>query len=161
MRSVREKLSSKDISAAKNLIDEYSVEKGEPDYDAIVQEFGQASLELEEQQRIARAPTLCASDWTKCLDNSMLVNKYSKILDIQTKCKIESDKIAKYDTKWDYPVFTIYYKGTNYLEAGEIILLDENAKFQNGFGAFKKMKLECHFDLNSQNFLYVRALNDD
>jgi hypothetical protein len=101
----------------------------------------------------------CKYDWTKCSDNSDLVNHYTHWSDIQVACQIEAEKRAKYGTpKWPWLPFGSFYTGTSYITSGKAIAIEKDAQFQNGFGAMAHATVICFYDLNTNQVVDVSIL---
>ena len=101
----------------------------------------------------------CKNDWKKCVDNGMLINNYSGMSDVKSYCKVEANSRAQYGSpEWGWSNFGTYFVGNNYVKTGIIKIQDNNVKFQNGFGAMKKSRVTCEFDLKSNSVivLYVK-----
>jgi hypothetical protein len=114
----------------------------------------------EKAEAVARAKaeriTQCKSDWSKCRDNSGLVNNYDGITSAKVSCKYAANKHAQYgDPDWNWIIFGQFYKGKSYIETGRVLLIEDDVKFQNGFGAMKRTKVTCIYDLKSKQVLSV------
>ena len=97
----------------------------------------------------------CEYTWQACTDNADLVNNYDGIGNIQSACKVQANSQAKYETEWDWMYFTTYNTGKSYISDGIVTLYEREAKFQNGFGAMKKMNLVCTYSLKDNKILFV------
>ena len=92
----------------------------------------------------------CKKDWKQCVDNAMLINEYSGMYKVKAGCKVEANSRAKYGKPdWSWVPFGIYYKGKNYVDTGFVEVVDNTVKFQNRFGAMKKSRVSCVYDLKS------------
>jgi len=92
----------------------------------------------------------CKKDWKQCEDNAMLINEYSGMYKVKAGCKVEANSRAKYGKPdWSWVPFGTYYKGKNYVDTGLVEVVDNTVKFQNGFGAMKKSRVSCVYDLKS------------
>ena len=104
------------------------------------------------------APPTCKSDWTLCTDNADLMNEYL-MNDGRAfyDCKAEASKRAKYgDPKFPWPFyFATFHKGNQYPKTGIAILIENEAQFQNGFGAMVHSKVTCTYDLHAQRVLDI------
>jgi hypothetical protein len=99
----------------------------------------------------------CKSDWTRCIDNSDLVNNYLEDHSAQNDCKSEAVKRARYgDPKfpWLY-YFDTFYKGDQYPKTGIAILIEKDAQYQNGFGAMVHSEVTCTYDLRAKRVLNI------
>ncbi len=75
-----------------------------------------------------------------------LMDKYE--ISAGTTCSREIPKLAKYDHKWTDGMFETkfaYYK-KDVSSPGVLTVLGDKIKFQNGFGAWKKMEYWCDYD---------------
>jgi hypothetical protein len=99
----------------------------------------------------------CKSDWTRCSDNSDLVNNYLSDLSAQTDCKFEALTHAKYgDPKFPWlSYFDTFRKGDQYPKTGIAILIEKDAQFQNGFGAMVHSEVTCTYDLRAKRVLAI------
>jgi hypothetical protein len=79
----------------------------------------------------------CKTDWTRCTDNADLMNEYDGTRDAQFACKLEAGQRAKYgDPKFGWlDYFDRFHKGDDYPKTGIAILIENDAQFQNAFGA--------------------------
>jgi hypothetical protein len=105
--------------------------------------------------RTATVPT-CRSDWTKCADNSDMVNNYKGMTVAQDDCMFEATKQAMYGTPewpWGYH-FSHFYRGNDF-STGIVTLIEPDAKFQNGFGAMARTRVVCSYDLRNKKTLWV------
>jgi hypothetical protein len=99
----------------------------------------------------------CKRDWQACADNGDYINihgapssKYS--------CKSEAEKYAKGEVDWGgwlTPNFGSYRTGKSIHTDGTIILIDDAAKFQNGFGAMLKTTTYCQINVRTNNIVQV------
>jgi hypothetical protein len=65
-------------------------------------------------QRTAQEDS-CRSDWTKCVDNEQLVNRYSDWSNIQMECKHAANDRAKYgNPNWPWLSFGTFHTGNNH-----------------------------------------------
>lgn len=98
----------------------------------------------------------CTSDWTKCADNAELVNHYSKWSSVQVDCQQAANEQARYGTPdWPWLSFGRFYKGDNYIKSGIAVAIEQDAKFQNGFGAMVHVTVYCTYDLRNQRVTSV------
>lgn len=98
----------------------------------------------------------CHDDWTKCKDNGDLVNNYSKWVDVEVGCKIEANDEAKFGTpEWPWLAFGSYLKGDAYVTSGVAVAIENDAHFQNGFGAMVHSTVVCNYDLRAQKVISI------
>ena len=58
---------------------------------------------------------------------------------------------AKYGKpEWGWRIFGTYYVSKNYRKSGLVEVVDNNVNFQNSFGAMKRLRVSCVYDLKSQ-----------
>jgi hypothetical protein len=104
----------------------------------------------------AVATPSCSNDWTKCADNSDLVNNYSGWATVQVECKMQAESQARYGTPtWPWIAFGSFLQGNDYVTTGKATAIERDAQFQNGFGAMVHSKVICEYDLHSQKVTSV------
>lgn len=94
----------------------------------------------------------CRKKFQNCKDNRELVEFYKSPNNrlISEECKIESKKIAKFgEPEFESSPFSKFYKGDSYLIDAQAVLIDEEVKFSNGFGAKVNSKAICNYDLKN------------
>ena len=97
----------------------------------------------------------CKSDFTKCADIRDMANNYGGWSHGEFECKWEADKLAKYGTpEWSWMTFTKFYNG-NDPATGTATLIDDDVKFQNGFGAMVHSRVECQYDFRAKKVINV------
>jgi hypothetical protein len=90
----------------------------------------------------------CTSDWRKCDNNSDLINNYDGMIDAKTDCQLAAEERAKYgEPEWPWVSFGKYKSGEDYVKTGEVLIIEDDAKFENGFGAMRKTTVVCRYDL--------------
>lgn len=90
----------------------------------------------------------CSDDWTKCKDNTELANNWSGVDTAQGECRVAADDEAKYgEPKWPWHSFSFFHPDENSAVTGTYTLIENNAHFQNGFGAWVHAKVLCEYDL--------------
>lgn len=116
--------------------------------------------EKAEAERIQRIVSDCKTDYKRCTDNEMLINHYEGMPTAKAACQIAAEKLAKWgDPQWDWVKFSTFYVGKNYVSSGVIRIVDESVKFQNGFGAYKRTKVACTYDLKTKSVDLVHAVD--
>jgi hypothetical protein len=78
----------------------------------------------------------------------------------ETLCDVKADsylrRAAKFDYKWDETGWG-EAKFSHYLgkvdSPGVIVLVSDKAKLQNGFGAFRRVRMYCHYDTKADAVL--------
>jgi len=103
-----------------------------------------------EQAAIEAAQKACNDDWRKCADNTMLANSLNPIYGhARAACRIAADAQAKYGTPvWPWIKFSSYRYGIDYITTGNAVLIENDAQFQNGFGAMVHSRVICTYDMN-------------
>jgi hypothetical protein len=102
------------------------------------------------------APVGCKADWTKCADNGDMANNYDRWFHAQYRCKAEATKLAKYGTsEFPWLAFSTFLEGTDYAAKGIAVLYENDAKFQNGFGAMAHVEVRCEYDLRAEKVINV------
>lgn len=103
----------------------------------------------------AVAPNSPAVDDTACLGNLQCVgDKF--IIPASANCQQLLDDEAKSISKWDYkigessffPIFSQFRWADQ--NKRQIVYMGDQAKFQNGFGAWQRASYECTFDVSTQ-----------
>lgn len=98
----------------------------------------------------------CRENWAKCKDNTDIMKNYKNYRDAAYRCKDAANNQASYGTPdWPWGAFETYRTGDSGPKSGEIELIEGHAKFENGFGAMKRVFVRCVYDLNSRKVQYV------
>src|SRR5262245_1359245 len=87
---------------------------------------------------VADATPTCKTHWTKCADNADLANNWDGWRRAKVDCEFAANDLAKYGKpKWPEPsfMFGAFYDGDNYIKKGIATAVEQNAQFQNAFGA--------------------------
>ena len=102
----------------------------------------------------------CKSDWRRCIDNTELVNNFEGIWGIKYDCRDQANKLAKYgDPKWpSYGYFGSYFANEHFLPSKRITLIEKDAQYQNGFGAFRHVGVRCVYDLEGGRVVSVNLV---
>lgn len=116
-----------------------------------------AAIEKEKQDRIVAAKKAektqldaCREDWTKCLNQADVAENYSELRNVRISCMQLAERMAQYgDPEFPWLNFQKYLSDSDYRTKGEMILVEDGAKFQNGFGAMKRVTISCFYDLVS------------
>lgn len=104
-----------------------------------------------------------AQDNYKCLtDLQCAGDKY--MIPASASCQQVLEEQAKMISKWDYkigessfsPIFSRFRWSDSTKK--QIIYVGDQAKFQNGFGAWQRVSYECTFDLSSQKPVDARFI---
>jgi hypothetical protein len=98
---------------------------------------------------------LCRKDWSQCQDNAQLVNNWEGISKVKVECKYEAESRAKYKTEWPWLIFGKFYTGKSFITSGIVRIVEDEASFQNGFGAMARVNIECSYDLKTQTVIDV------
>jgi hypothetical protein len=89
------------------------------------------------------------------VDNSDLVNNYLPDHDAQIDCELEAQSRARYGDPKFPSRFGTFLKGNDYPKTGIAILIENEAQFQNGFGAMVHSTVRCTYDLRAKRVLNV------
>jgi hypothetical protein len=93
----------------------------------------------------------CTSNWHLCSDNADIANHYSDYSHAKSSCQIEAEKLAKYGSpKWPWVAFGRFYNDGSAVKNGTITLIENDAQFQNGFGAMAHSSVTCTYNLNTK-----------
>jgi hypothetical protein len=125
-----------------------------------------AKRRAEEAERVAAAEgsrkerelaeAACRKDWSKCVTNEDVVEKYSDWSSAQYNCREAANKQARYGTpEWSSYYFSTYMRGTDYVKTGIAVLIEKDALFQNGFGAKVHSQVIYKYDLQSKTVIDV------
>jgi hypothetical protein len=122
----------------------------------------QAVAKRAEEQRLARAPQACKTDYRQCLNMEMLINNYRGIPAARKDCEERTGDIAKWSYRFgSTPTFTTYYNSDyefkQVMTEGIMRLVESDAQFQNGFGAWKRQKVVCSYDVQKSRAIIVMA----
>ena len=99
----------------------------------------------------------CKRDWKACLDNEDYINIHGTG-GISVYCKSQAEKYAKGEVDWGgwlEPNFGTYLTGTSIHDSGTITIIDDVAKFQNGFGAMINTTTYCKVDVVNDKVIEV------
>lgn len=103
---------------------------------------------------LTSAPT-CSSDWRRCADNSDLVHNYSGTTVARFRCQTAAAKLAKYGepkfpSAWDGGSFGTFVTGNDFSSTKNIVFYENDAQFQNMFGAMLHVRLRCVYNLEHE-----------
>lgn len=105
--------------------------------------------DIEDQE--ARSPT-CVSDYKKCSDNEEVVERHKSKnhVSISVECLFAAKALARFgEPEFPSLSFTRYFPGHDYIERGTATLIEDDARFQNGFGAKEHVAVTCSYDLGA------------
>ena len=92
-----------------------------------------------------------------------MANNYSGWISAQLSCQRAAEKMAKYGTpQWPHswiPNFNYFHKGSAYKETGRAMLIEDDAQFQNGFGAMVHSTVTCTYNLNAETVTDVNIVS--
>ena len=110
-----------------------------------------AERQREAAERLANAEKYCKKDWKDCLTPKMMVDNYDGMPKIRSKCEKTTESMAKWDMKFmNTTTFSSYFTDEESFKKDKTLrLLDHDVKFQNGFGAWKKQSIVCHYSLEN------------
>ena len=101
-------------------------------------------------------PEACKDDWSRCQDNGEIAKLYSKIFEARVSCKMAANKGARFGTpEWPWLVFQSIKTGNDGPRTGIVTLVEQDAKFQNGFGAMAHVVVQCVYDMRAKVVLDV------
>src|SRR6476660_985664 len=88
----------------------------------------------------------CATNWKACGDNSDLVANSPVWTRTQIACRRAANESARYGApKWGWAVFSKFLRGDDYPRTGRFTAVDEDVRFQNGFGVYGRTRVVCVF----------------
>lgn len=107
-----------------------------------------------------RSGGTCNTDWHQCSDNSDLMNHFADITRGMVTCRYAAERLAKYGSR-TFPFFSFakFRSSNDYVSTGIGVLIENDAQFQNGFGAMEHASLRCKYDLNTQHVVDVSVDN--
>lgn len=96
----------------------------------------------------------CSKFWETCEDNSDLANNYDGWTDASVACEMATENRVRYGKPdwggWFRTSFGTFYSGDSYVKDGTAILIEDDVKLQNGFGAMVRSEVECFYDLETE-----------
>jgi hypothetical protein len=119
--------------------------------------FGGAFKNSTTETEPAKPANPCKADWTQCVDNADMANNNSDYSRAHYDCKDAATKLAKYGTpEWPWLVsFGAFLKGNDYATKGVAVMIENDARFQNGFGAMAHVKVRCEYDLRAKKVIDI------
>ncbi|HEY9211765.1 MAG TPA: hypothetical protein VIQ29_02800 [Ancylobacter sp.] len=100
----------------------------------------------------------CRNDYTTCVSQEGLVDTYKEMTEARVSCKRAARKLAHYsDPDLPFYSFESYFPYENSAKSGKISLIENNARFQNGFGSMEHVELKCAYDLKTREVLEIFA----
>jgi len=100
----------------------------------------------------------CRSDYTACASQEELVDTYKEMTAARVSCKRAAQKLARYgDAELPFYSFGSYFPYENSAKSGKISLTEDDARYQNGFGAMEHVKLKCVYDLQAREVVEIIA----
>ena len=93
----------------------------------------------------------CVSDYTKCSDNKEVIERHHSKdgVSLSVECKMKAQDSAKYGAELPWVSFGSYFLGSSYKNTGTAILIENDARFKNAFGAAEAVIAKCFYDLKS------------
>jgi len=105
-----------------------------------------------EQDKANANENPCVSNWRKCDDTSDLVENNDHIKMARQRCESAAARQANYgEPEFPFFSFTSYYSDEKAIEKGKVTLLEDQAKFENQYGAMAKVEARCIYDLESKS----------
>jgi hypothetical protein len=101
----------------------------------------------------------CKENYRTCKDNTDVADINTSVhIDGKSACKAAAEKAAQWDVDWGgwlEPNFGSYITGTSARDEGYVTLIDEVAKYQNGFGAWRRATTRCMYMVDEKQALIV------
>lgn len=94
----------------------------------------------------------CKRSWQACEDNGDYVDIHGGTSK-EVWCEDEAEKRARGKVEWPSFSFGSYLTGDSIHEDGTITIIENDALFQNGFGAMMRMRVECTVDVRSKEIV--------
>jgi hypothetical protein len=122
--------------------------------------FGVPFFAGSHNQKNDNQATGCAGNYRSCKDNADLINNYDpmgKMIDAKVACKQAIRDHVKYGSpEWGaLSQFGSYRRGDDSPKTGIIMLVDENVKIQNMYGAKVNSTVACEYNFNSVKVLTI------
>ena len=111
--------------------------------------FGESPEKSDEADSQSSSAPTCEEDYTACATLQEAIDNNDRIkITAASRCKIAAEDAAKYgEPEWPWLTFSAARRSQSDLADGRVALVETDAKFQNGFGAMKKVVVVCHYDL--------------
>lgn len=121
------------------------------------------ALKTPAQRQEEAAIEACRTDWTKCKDNKDIANHNGMdYAHARSECRHAADQQAKFGTpEWSWYTFGTFQTGNSALVTGEMILVDRDVKFANGFGAMAHVTVTCLYDLRNKRVIKLEIEQPD
>ncbi len=101
----------------------------------------------------------CEDKWKSCRDNEDMANHFKDWSRITVACKMAAESSARYGTpEFPWLPFGSFRKGRDYVDTGIVQVYEEEARFQNGFGAMVHSSVTCTYDLNADKVLDIQIM---
>ena len=98
----------------------------------------------------------CQFNWKVCKD----LREYhaeGRRSDGAYQCSRAARDVARFEVELPWFAFDELLNDPDEFKKGVIIRRETGAKYQNGFGAFHKVEVECSFDLNSEKVIDLKT----
>ncbi len=100
----------------------------------------------------------CRDHWSRCRDNHDVLKTYPAIGEAQVACKSRANSMASYgNPDWPGLPFRETVSGTQAPRTGIITLMEDQARFQNGFGAMARVVVLCSYSLRDRVVVDVKV----
>lgn len=123
---------------------------------ALKAEAAEAEARKEKEAEAERALVACRKDYTQCRTQEELYNNFD-LIPARVACKSEAKGRANYGDP-DFPGSSFvdgYFPSQNTAKTGVITLVENEARFQNAFGAMRRVSIKCTYDLKAEKLLYL------
>ena len=101
----------------------------------------------------------CRDNYTVCASQDQLVETYKRMNEARSDCKREAQKLARYgDAQLPSLPFLSYLTTESSIDTGKISLVENEARYQNGFGAMQHTIVTCIYDLDAREIVEVSAI---
>jgi hypothetical protein len=101
----------------------------------------------------------CKANYRDCKNNTDVADiNVSVQIDGKVACKRAAEEAANWDVDWGGwldPNFGSYITGTSARDEGYVTLIDDVAKYQNGFGAWRRATTRCMYMIDNKQALIV------
>jgi len=105
------------------------------------------------------ASLTCRDNYTVCASQDQLVENYKRMNEARSDCRREAQKLARYgDAQLPSLPFLSYLTTESSIDTGKISLVENEARYQNGFGAMQHTIVTCIYDLDAREIVEVSAV---
>jgi hypothetical protein len=94
------------------------------------------------------ASNSCSQNWHVCKDNTDLMNNYKELIHWRVGCMMAAKEAARFgEPTFPSHYFSSFHGKGDYVGTGFAVLIEPDARYQNGFGAMAHSHVECTYDI--------------